>query len=200
MSSTPLHQCVCTCQTTPPKAKDLVQGESYVEWWKSYLAVVAGVASFGAGIVFALAISDLRNPDGSSSGNTEPVRKARYDSEEVRSFLAYAWVAFVGLLALASFMSVAIAFWSETIAAGWWKRHWRWLLHIVSLLTNLLLTAAFVLLSLVVVAYVEKPGWISVAFAACFGLGSIGSCVAVTIVQIWEGWTGKRWATRSRRT
>jgi hypothetical protein len=86
---------------------------------------------------------------------------------------------FVLALGIVAVSMSLLAFQREHAKAGFdgpWKHTWEHLGLLASSLIQLLVTAAFLFLSLVLVAYTEAVGWVAVAFtstAAAFAFVSL---------------------------
>ncbi|KAF2728316.1 hypothetical protein EJ04DRAFT_516682 [Polyplosphaeria fusca] len=161
-----------------------------LNWWKKSLETFIIVCTFGGSITFSLIMLNIANPSRLNSENL--ATRARYDVEEVREFLAVGWVLFMCNLGICCLLSGLVYFQELDILGNWpdgrlwWGITWEWLLHICSFVITGLLIAAFAVLSMAVVAYVEPVGWAGLALTMLWGSIVVG-CWIYQCFNIWSG-------------
>ncbi|KAJ9635131.1 hypothetical protein H2199_008617 [Coniosporium tulheliwenetii] len=89
---------------TPPTIP--TNGETVIEWAKSFADIITTVAALGASLTFTVIVSDIAdpkrlNPDGLAT-------EARFDRETVRKILAIGWLLFVTAFGWAVLMSLVV--------------------------------------------------------------------------------------------
>ncbi|KAF2495909.1 hypothetical protein BU16DRAFT_526450 [Lophium mytilinum] len=135
--------------------------EAVVKSFEGFLSFVIGLSIFGAS-TFAVIVSDIANPS-TISENPQFTRKT------VRTFLGIAWLFFILALGIVALAMSLLAVQREHTKAGFdgpWRRTWERLGLLASSFIQLLVTVAFLFLSLVLVAYAEAVGWVAVAFTS----------------------------------
>jgi len=144
--------------TTPNGASPT---EVVIKSFEGFLSFVISLSIFGASI-FAVIVSEIANP----SDFTE---KPRFTRETVRTFLGIGWLLFILALGVVALSMSLLAYQREHKNAaldGPWKNTWECLGLLASSLIQLLVIAAFLFLSLVLVAYTKAVGWVAVALAS----------------------------------
>lgn len=148
-------------------------------WIEGFLPSVIVLSSFGGSITFTVIPSQNQSPD------------SRFNPQNVRNYLALAWLFFVLALATASTAQMVLTFHRPTVKAGFengsyreWKKGVtgpnRWDPAVVrmfcwfplSLLLQMLVLLAFLFLSFVVFAYAPAVGSVALGFT---GLSTIGA-------------------------
>jgi hypothetical protein len=177
-----------------------VVGRHVVEWWDRYLAAIIGISTFGGSITFSVIVSEIANPARLNPQNAEAPTPTTFDRETVRSFLAVSWLLFVCEIGIGSILATLMYFHRDFIAehflpecpnpahrslavVGPIRVSTRWFLLVCTLLINSLMAAAFLFLSLSVVAYVGFAGWMSVVFTIAAGFVSLSVGVAERAVK-----------------
>jgi hypothetical protein len=150
-------------------------------WLEGFLPSVIVLSSFGGSITFTVIPSQNQSPD------------SRFNPQNVRNYLALAWLFFVLALGAASTAQMVLTFHRPTVKAGFEKRPYRkwkkdvkdpgrWDFAVVrmfcwfplSLLLQMLVLLAFLFLSFVVFAYAPAVGSVALGFT---GLSTIGVVV-----------------------
>ncbi|KAL8393684.1 hypothetical protein RB595_003427 [Gaeumannomyces hyphopodioides] len=184
---------------TPP-VPGPVLGRSVMEWWERYLAAVIGISTFGGSITFSVIVSEIADPARLNPENAEALTPTRFDRETVRHFLAISWAIFICEIGICSVLAMLINFHRDKfvdcfrpdspnpalrslVVIGRLRISTRWFLLACALLINSLMTAAFMFLSLAVVAYVGVAGWMGVLFTTAFGLVSLVFGIAEPAVK-----------------
>ncbi|QDS73239.1 hypothetical protein FKW77_004013 [Venturia effusa] len=151
---------------TSPEPAELI-------WIESFFPAVIVLASFGGSITFSVIPSQLENSHNTRIGN-----------QEVRNFLALAWLFFALALGTASTGQLVLTFHRENIEKRFqgqgisterWARQAVWLIcsFPISLVLQLLVLAAFLFLALVIAAYSPAVGWTAVGFASAGIVGAV---------------------------
>ncbi len=144
-------------------------GSSVSTFFNGLFTTVIGISSLGASITFSYVLSN--NTTTPLSAN--PV----FNVHHIQLFLAISWLLFLLALANASLGSTLLTFFKEHWIADWDGGNGKTSQFEVQMyavfaagLMGSLIIGAFVLLSLVVVAYSAIVGWIAVGFTAFYGL------------------------------
>jgi hypothetical protein len=143
--------------------------------FQGFLSFIIGISIFGASI-FTVIISEIANPGDLSEA-------PRFTRETVRTFLGISWLLFVLALGVVALSMSLLAYQQEhknTGINGPWRYRWERLGLLASALIQLLVIAAFLFLSLVLVAYTEVVGWVAVAFTSI-----AAACAFVSLVFQW---------------
>jgi hypothetical protein len=154
-----------------------------------YLAGLIGVSIFGASITFGVLTtsnnaSSVETSNHTSGTNNEPGTQdsngthssPRFDEGTVRIFLAVTFLLFLLVIAFGNLMLYLLLFHENKCFTeeGFYKIvfHIKFnnLLHSCNLLITTLMLAAFVMISLVIVAYAEVVGWIILYFVFFYWL------------------------------
>ena len=184
----------------PPPVLGPVLGRSIMEWWERYLAAVIGISTFGGSITFSVIVSPIADPARLNPENAEALTPTRFDRETVRHFLAISWAIFICEMGICSVLATLMHFHRDKfvnrflpdfpgpalrslVVMGSLRVSTRWFLLACALLINCLMVAAFMFLSLAVVAYVGVAGWMGVLFSTVFGLVSLVFGVAEPAVK-----------------
>lgn len=150
-----------------PMAKH--SGSSVATFFTGLHTTIIGISSLGASVTFSYVLSN----------NTQdvPSHNPRFSKEQVQQFLAISWLLFLLGLAFASLGSTLLTFFKSHWIADWDGvngKHSQWQVQMYAVLASgvmgSLIIGAFIVLSLVVVAYSPTVGWIAVGFTAAFGL------------------------------
>jgi hypothetical protein len=135
-------------------------------WIESLFPATIALATFGGSITFSVIPTQL-----------ETSHNSRIDIEEVRNFLALAWLFFALALATASAGQLILAFHRDAVKVRFEKGTagsaclqklavgflcW----FPVSLLLQVLILLAFLFLALVISAYAPAVGWVAVGFTS----------------------------------
>lgn len=155
------------------------QLETIYNWWLQYLTGLVGVSSLGASITFGVLTT--------SKIELEP--QATFSSGTVRTLLAVVFLLFLVTIGCSHLLNSLLFFEKDgrfsdddtfRQAVGICGLHipYNTVLHICNLAITSTLFAAFVVLALVVVAYTEVVGWLT--------LGIIGLYVLVYL-YFWYG-------------
>ena len=148
--------------------------DKVVDFFRSLFSAVIGISTFGASITFGKVVSGVATPVG------------EYSEEQVRSFLGLAFLLFLVALGTASFLAVGLKFNRESIKTGLQshgKRRvlWSGVTMAASGLVQGLIFAAFIFLSLALMAYTEAIGMAALictsVFAALAFLFIVGQAV-----------------------
>ncbi|KID84179.1 hypothetical protein MGU_08593 [Metarhizium guizhouense ARSEF 977] len=154
-TTAPAPACHSVTQTNAPN--DTSPAE-VVKSFDGFLSFILSLSIFGAS-TFAVIVSEIANP-------SDVVANPRFTRETVRTLLGVAWLLFVLALGLVAVSMSLLAFQREHAETGFdslWRHIWERLGLVASSLIQLLVIAAFLLLSLVLVAYTEAVGWVAVA-------------------------------------
>jgi hypothetical protein len=144
-----------------------------IKSFQEFLSFVLSLSIFGAS-TFAIIVSEIANPNDISLN-------PRFTRQTVRTLLGIAWLLFVFALAIVAASMSLLAYHQEHITAGLdslWRQTWERLGLVASSLIQISVIAAFLFLSLVLVAYTETVGWVAVALsstAAAFALVSLAA-------------------------
>mgnify|MGYP004503243875 CR=1 FL=1 len=144
-----------------------------IKSFEGFLSFVLSLSIFGAS-TFAIIVSEIANP-------SEVSPNARFTRETVRSFLGIAWLLFIVALGIVAVSMSLLAYKREHPTAGFegfWEQRWDRLGLVASSLIQVSVIAAFLFLSLVLVAYTEAVGWVAVALsstAAAFAAVSLAA-------------------------
>lgn len=148
-------------------------GERLASYFENFFRIVIGVATLGASITFAKIV---QTP-------VAPFDNFGYSKYDVQWFLAISWLLFVLVLAFTSFFASLLslyrpqavkAFGTQTSTE---RRKVMWYVTLVSSLLYGLTIAAFIFISLVVVAYSGPVGWVTIGFCVVFGIGGFGTII-----------------------
>jgi hypothetical protein len=166
------------------KRNDTSQDPKALLWIESLFPAVIALASFGGSITFSVIPSSLENS-----------QNHRIDKQEVRNFLALAWLFFALALGIASTGQLALTFHRDIVKMEFNKertlaitehgqRLALFLLYSfpISLLLQVLILLAFLFLALVIAAYAPAVGWTAVGFTSSATLLAI----AVWFFQSYE--------------
>jgi len=149
-----------------------LQLKSIHSWWLQYLAGLVGVSSLGASITFGVLTTSNTGPDALSG---------RFGSGTVRNFLAIAFLLFLVTIGCGSLFSSLLFFHEESNFASddlfrqefsIWKFRARFnkFLHFCNLVITLVMLVAFIMLALVIVAYTEGIGWVTLAVVCAYAI------------------------------
>ncbi|KAJ2982930.1 hypothetical protein NQ176_g1061 [Zarea fungicola] len=139
--------------------------------FEGFLSFILAISIFGAS-TFATIVSEIAEPNHS-------IARPHLTTGTIRALLGVAWLLFVLALGVVALSMSLLAYQREHPAArfdGPWKGTWERLGIFAASLIQLLVIAAFVLLSIVLVAYTRTVGWVAVAMtsiAAAFTLVSL---------------------------
>ena len=120
---------------------------------KIFLSFTVGVSIFGASI-FTVIVSEIAQPG-------KPPSNERFDERTVRTLLAISWLLFVLALGIGG-VSINLLTGTGENPQFWSRLKIRSLI----LLLQSLIIGAFLILSLVIVAYTGDVGWVAVAFSS----------------------------------
>lgn len=129
--------------------------------FEGFLSFVLSLSIFGAS-TFAVIVSEIANP-------SELGANPRFTRETVRTLLGISWLLFIVALYLVAVSMSLLAFQREhakPLSDGIGKHTWERLGLVASSFIQLLVIAAFLFLSLVLVAYTPAVGWVAVAFTS----------------------------------
>ena len=146
-----------------------------IKSFEGFLSFVLSLSIFGAS-TFAIVVSEIANP-------SEISPNARFTRETVRSFLGIAWLLFIVPLGIVAVSMSLLAYKREHPTAGLegvWNQRWERLGLVASSLIQVSIIVAFLVLSLVLVAYTEAVGWVAVALSS--------TAAAFTIVSLAAQW------------
>jgi hypothetical protein len=145
------------------------RSERALKWWDSFSKGVIGISTFGASITFTVIVSSLPDPvEIRSQSKSKISKKTNFGREEVRKFLAIAWLMFVAALGFALVSQLLLR-----RSRGYGKA-----LKTLEITLNGLILTAFMFLSLAVAAYVPEVGWAGVGFMSFF---------AIMVGSVWLG-------------
>ena len=145
------------------------QGSSVARFFTGLFTTVIGISSLGTSVTFSYVLTN----------NTSSPRSAQpfFNVDQIQLFLAISWLLFLLALANASLGSTVLTFFKEH-----WTKDWdgvngkasqfevqMYAVFAVGLMGALII-GAFVLLSLVVIAYSAVVGWVALGFTAFYGL------------------------------
>jgi hypothetical protein len=139
--------------------------------FEGFLSFILSLSIFGAS-TFAIIVSEIANPNAFSPN-------PRFTRETVRTLLGIAWLLFVLALGIVAVSMSLLAYQREHSTPeveGLWRQRWERLGLVASSLIQVSVIAAFLFLSLVLVAYTQAVGWVAVALtstAAFFALISL---------------------------
>jgi len=144
-------------------------GASVATFFNGLFTTIIGISTLGASITFSYVLSN----NTSTPLSTDPVFKVA----QIQEFLAISWLLFLLALANASLGSTVLTFFKDHWIQDWDGMNGKTSQFEVQMyafvaagLMGALIIAAFVLLSLVVVAYSAIVGWIALGFTAFYGL------------------------------
>jgi len=146
---------------TQTKAPNGTSTTEVIKSFEGFLSFVLSLSIFGAS-TFAVIVSQIANP-------SDLVANPRFTRETIRTLLSISWLLFVLALGIVAVSMSLLASQREHAKAGLdslWRRTWERLGLLASSLIQLLVIAAFLFLSLVLVAYTEAVGWVAVAFTS----------------------------------
>ena len=144
-------------------------GSSVSTFFNGLFTTVIGISTLGASVTFSYVLSN----------NTATPLQANpiFNAGHIQLFLAISWLLFLLALANASLGSTLLTFFKEHWIADWDGGNGKTSQFEVQMyavfaagLMGILVIGAFVLLSLVVVAYSPIVGWIALGFTAFYGL------------------------------
>ena len=143
-------------------------GTSVATFFSGLFTTVIGISSLGTSVTFSYVLSN--NTSGPRSAH--PV----FSTDHIQLFLAISWLLFLLALATAALSSTILTFFKEH-----WTKDWDGVngktsqfdvqvyAVFVAGLMGVLIIGAFVLLTLVVVAYSPIVGWVALGFTAFYG-------------------------------
>ncbi|EMD85243.1 hypothetical protein COCC4DRAFT_34801 [Bipolaris maydis ATCC 48331] len=153
------------------KAPNNASAAEVMKSFEGFLSFVLSLSIFGAS-TFAVIVSEIANP-------SELGANPRFTRETVRTLLGISWLLFIAALYLVAVSMSLLAFRREHAkpsSDGIGKHAWERLGLVASSFIQLLVIAAFLFLSLVLVAYTPAVGWVAVTFtsiAAAFAFVSL---------------------------
>lgn len=173
------------------KARRNEEAERIIKFFDALFTFVIGTAALGAGFTFPTILAKL-----------DPAPTGKFH-DSVQRFLAISWLLFILALASAGFFASIIGFGKDFAKYNWQfgtdhlDKHnkLRWFGALASGIPVMLLIAAFMFLSFVVVAYDERVGWAAVGASSLFGLAGalgtllqspIGDPVKIGLLGVWE--------------
>jgi Na+/proline symporter len=145
-------------ETKPPGDRS---SPEIIKSFEGFLSFILTLSIFGAS-TFSIIVSEIANPNAISP---DP----RFTRETVRTLLGIAWLLFVLALGIVAVSMSLLAFQREHPTTGVespWRQTWERLGLVASALIQVSVIAAFLLLSLVLVAYTEAVGWVAVALTS----------------------------------
>ncbi|KAK4225756.1 hypothetical protein QBC38DRAFT_482205 [Podospora fimiseda] len=164
---------VITTAATIPDTKVTQSMEDF----KTFISFVLTISIFGAS-TFAVIAGEMADPAELWAPDKPPLKL-----KTVRKLLALAWLCFVHALAVAAYSSSLLAWWRHR-DDGVWQR-WDKIGIFASVLIHALLVAAFMFLSLCMVAYVGAVGWVAVGpilvSCCCYGFVFVFVAMFVSI-------------------
>lgn len=144
-----------------PKPPSDISSPEVIRSFEGFLSFVLSLSIFGASI-FAIIVSEIANPN-------ELSPNPRFTRKTVRTLLGIAWLLFVLALAIVAVSMSVLAYHREHSTTGFnglWRHKWERLGLVASSLIQLSVIAAFLFLSLVLVAYAGTVGWVAVALSS----------------------------------
>ncbi|USP76456.1 uncharacterized protein yc1106_03730 [Curvularia clavata] len=162
-------------EPTTPNEKSIPDS---IKSFQEFLSFVLSLSIFGAS-TFAVIVSEIANPN-----DLRP--SPRFSRETVRNFLGIAWLLFVFALAVVAASMSILSYQQENSRIGFdslWRRTWERLGLIASSLIQISVIAAFLFLSLALVAYTEAVGWVAVALSSITAAFAFVSLAAQWITQ-----------------
>ncbi|KAH7141039.1 hypothetical protein EDB81DRAFT_885731 [Dactylonectria macrodidyma] len=138
-----------------------------VEDFQIFISFILTISIFGAS-TFAVIIGQMTDPIDIWKPDPPPYRLTT-----VRAFLRIAWMCFTLAIAVAGYSSSIRTVYRERAGGKLdieWQRRWDRIGIISSVALHLLLVAAFLFLSLAMVAYVGIVGWVAVGFSRLAGV------------------------------
>lgn len=146
---------------------DELQVKLAVESYQLFITFVVSVSIFGAS-TFAVIAGQMADPADLWRPAPPP-----FSIGTVRNFLAVAWLCFILSIAVAGYSSSVLTLHRQRaggVYQGGWAETWKWQGIVASTLLHALLIAAFMFLSLALVAYVGTVGWVAVGFCSFAGI------------------------------
>jgi hypothetical protein len=147
-----------------------------VESYQLFITFVFSVSIFGAS-TFAVIAGQMADPADVWKPAPPP-----FSLRTVRNFLAVAWLCFILAIAVAGYSSSILTLHRQRAGGAYrrdWAGTWKWQGILASVALHTLLIAAFLFLSLALVAYVGAVGWVAVGFC---GLAAV-FVIVLSILQ-----------------
>ena len=175
---------------TEPAAKH--PGDRLASYFENFFRTIVGVSTLGASITFSKIVQ----------APVTPFHSYGFEIHQIQYLVATSWLFFIISLAFTSFFASALSLWRPAAvkAFGTTDGDTRikvlWFATGVSALLFSLEVAAFVTISLVVVAYTGAVGWVAVVFTIIFAILGWGTIIWRSPLE-WPQWVTRR--TRHER-
>lgn len=160
-------------------------GDRLASYFENFFRGIIGIATLGASLTFSKIVESP----------VPPFHNYGFSPQSIQYLLATSWLLFVLALAMTSFFASALSLWRPRAVAafgmkdGGEKRKVLWVAVGVAALLFGLVLAAFLMVGLVVAAYVGPVGWVAVGFTVVFGVVGFGCIVWQSPVE-WSRWFG----------